>query len=503
MVERVEDLATKLQGATFAKADRSNQREVERGKAGATEAVATLCAETVRGWLRKGRGVEPLLAWSALAAGDVRIADNVGALGTRGERVRVVGVCGDRERCGRVGAGHVADRPAAYGVSKNTVIQEGTVRAEGKFIDRGKDELMTNVIRGRTVVRSAIVVVRIRSTIGPERRSALEGVIKKLRVGISCVQVEPVAEPAADPHHSCVVVGVAVRGNDHGDVAKLRERTVPLRAMRRAKDCRIDLVDLLRCTRKFMGNTPETGYLQHKLRGETLLDVEIELGGVSGSFLRIEVAYGCCGSGSNRDSPKAVVERSAGVGDVGNPVDETEGSSDPIVRGIERLGEAVAQCGCVGLSRIKGVGEENTGASAKHRGAHAEGLIRKAKAGRKIVVVTVVGCRAITVDAEELDYTGSAGYRVNRRSVEAVHAVVLIFDRRVGLPAQAEVQREPRRDIPVVLQEARQIPAHTRDGFGLGSAEGSRKSNQKRSEAVPRACISRKSCWLRSKCEGS
>src|SRR5262249_962397 len=100
MVEEIEELRTKLQPVAFGESDVLEQRKVHDIRARTFQDVAARGAERAERLRDEDAGVEPL-GYRAPAAGQVRVADQVGAL-IELARVRAIAADVDRERLPRL-----------------------------------------------------------------------------------------------------------------------------------------------------------------------------------------------------------------------------------------------------------------------------------------------------------------------------------------------------------------------------------------------------------------
>src|SRR5215470_6162385 len=129
MVEEVEELRTKLQPVAFGESNVLEQRKVHEVCPWTFHDVATSSAERADRLRDEDAGVEPPI-YSALAAGQVRIADQIGAL-IELARDRAIALDVDRERLPRLLGDDASRLPIAeYGVERLVLELERQVEGE-------------------------------------------------------------------------------------------------------------------------------------------------------------------------------------------------------------------------------------------------------------------------------------------------------------------------------------------------------------------------------------
>src|SRR5262249_39908666 len=129
MVEEIEELRTKLQPVAFGESNVLEQRKAHDVRPRTFHDVAARSAERAELLRDEGAGVEPSV-YSALAAGQVRIADQIGALiQLAGGRAIALDV--DRERLPRLLGDDASRLPIAeYGVERLVPVLEWQVVGE-------------------------------------------------------------------------------------------------------------------------------------------------------------------------------------------------------------------------------------------------------------------------------------------------------------------------------------------------------------------------------------
>src|SRR5215510_9671367 len=135
--------------------------------------------------------------------------------------------------------------------------------------------------------------------------------------------------------------------------------------------------------------------------------------------------------------------------------------------------------------------EENARAAANDRLLQAERAPREADARTEVVPISRVRLRRVAALSGEFDHARSPRNRIYGPLIETVHAVVAIGDRRVGLPTQAQVDRQRLTDRPVVLEEPGKVPTVTVERLSFAEAHAVRLSEQQAGEGHAGRRISR------------
>ena len=144
---------------------------------------------------------------------------------------------------------------------------------------------------------------------------------------------------------------------------------------------------------------------------------------------------------------------------------------------------------------------EDVAVAGAHHGLLVQ-LVRGAETRRDVVGVPVVLIPAAPVDADEHDAAleiGERGHLLRERRrrirIEVVHPVVSLRARHVDVVAQAEVERQPRVDPPVVLRVEGPVEAVGRDVLPVLDQHVVRlaEAEEQRREADSPPCCWR--CW--------
>src|SRR5207253_9169518 len=131
---------------------------------------------------------------------------------------------------------------------------------------------------------------------------------------------------------------------------------------------------------------------------------------------------------------------------------------DAVVGSVEAGRKLEAERSGRRLAAIEGMREGDPKAASYDGLLTAQRLPREAEAGAEIIPVGAVGIRREAVHTREAHDARRARHWIDRVQIKAVHAIVYVDDRRVGLPAYADVQRQPAVHRPIVLRVSGQVP---------------------------------------------
>src|SRR5262249_55299250 len=152
---------------------------------------------------------------------------------------------------------------------------------------------------------------------------------------------------------------------------------------------------------------------------------------------------------------------------------------------------------------VEWVRVEDTGAAANDGPLPSEGAPRKTETRCDVVPVSLVWKLRPAIGPGEPHHSRRAGDGIDRDRVKAIHPVVLVFDRRVRFPPEADVQSEVLADGPVVLDERSQIPARSVEHVRFANRYAVWKSHKQAGESVTGAGASGQARRLRGEVEVS
>src|SRR5262249_45589366 len=103
-----------------------------------------------------------------------------------------------------------ADRPAPCQVTRKSTLEPAMSPSKRQFVDRAECETVLDIVLRGAIVRPPIIVVRVRSVLGPERSCprvcAVTGIGEELRPRVSAYHGQTMSQPPFELEQSSVVV---------------------------------------------------------------------------------------------------------------------------------------------------------------------------------------------------------------------------------------------------------------------------------------------------------